>query len=64
MSNEKPEDAAILRVISDSVTDHLAWNVNAYGKAWTGEGEDTDFLVAGTLKALREAGYGVVRDEQ
>lgn len=27
------------------VESNLAWNLKAYGKAWTGEGEDTEFIV-------------------
>lgn len=44
------------KAIVDEVEDHLRWNVMAYGKAWTEEGEDTVFIVAKSAeKALAAA---------
>lgn len=68
-SMDGDEEATVLLllrdVIRDSVENKLQWNVNAYGMAWTGEGEDTEFLVydapGSVLEALREAGFEVVR---
>lgn len=68
-SMEGDDEATLLLllrdVIHDSVEDKLQWNVNAYGKAWTGEGEDTEFLVydapGSVLEALHEAGFEVRR---
>lgn len=36
---------AMHRAIVAEVGDRLTWNVKAYGKAWTGEDEDTEFVV-------------------
>jgi hypothetical protein len=48
---------AIIAILGDN----LDWNVSAYGKAWTGEDEDTEFLVHGApaavLDALKAGGY-------
>jgi hypothetical protein len=54
-----PSEAAV-RVARDEIVaevqDHLAFNVAAYGKAWTGESEDTSFVVAKSAdKALAAA---------
>lgn len=42
---------AILR----EVDDHLRFNVAAYGKAWTGEGEDTQFIIGRSGELAAEA---------
>lgn len=64
---EVPEEAfsAMYEAIVKSVDGHLEWNVKAYGKAWTGEGEDTEFLCSGAAEcataALYDLGYRVAR---
>jgi hypothetical protein len=40
--------------IAKSVGDRLAHNVVAYGKAWNGDADDTEFLCMGTGKVARD----------
>ena len=35
------------------VNDRIQWNIDAYGKAWTGEDEDTRFIVGPLLDEIR-----------
>lgn len=57
--------AVITEAAVETVGDHLRWNEAAYGKAWTGEDEDTRFLcydVADKVTAaLDAAGFQIVR---
>lgn len=52
-------------VLVELVGSNLAFNVAAYGKAWTGEGEDTEFLVgSAVLPALQAAINAVTNQEE
>lgn len=59
MSVPKITDAAVAaarEAIIEEIDDHLSWNVRAYGKAWTGERDETGFIVGEAAeKALRAA---------
>lgn len=66
--SREPEATAaslIKDVVFSCVEDKLDWNVRAYGKAWTGEGEDTEFIVGGVgeraIERLRECGLEIGR---
>lgn len=69
LSMEGDEEATVLLLLRDVVIaeleDRLDFNVRAYGKAWTGEGEDTNFLVdaipGAIIERLRETGHEVVQ---
>lgn len=41
------------------VDNHLAFNVSAYGKAWTGEREDSSFVVANSANRALAAAYAL-----
>lgn len=57
---EVPEHifAAMNEAIVKSVQSHLDFNVAAYGKAWTEEGEDTEFICSGAAECAAAALYG------
>jgi hypothetical protein len=50
-------EEVIRAAAAQAVGENLDWNVRAYGKAWTGEGEDTDFIVGDVPKAIVNALY-------
>jgi len=40
------------------VSDRIQWNIDAYGKAWTGEDDDTRFIVGPLLDEIRRLRLG------
>lgn len=46
---------AAAKAIVAVVDDKLQWNVTVYGKAWTGEMDDTEFLCGGAAEAVLAA---------
>lgn len=51
--------AEILKVVDEN----LDWNLRAYGKAWTGEGEDTEFIVGDSADRALAAAYPAILEE-
>ncbi len=51
-------EAARERIVA-VVDDHLAFNVSAYGTAWTGEREDASFIVANAADKALTAAYAI-----
>ena len=48
------------KAIFTVVDGNLAWNLKAYGKAWTGEGEDTAFVISDAPRRALEAAYPAI----
>jgi hypothetical protein len=58
--------AGLIKNVTESVVgDRLSFNVRAYGKAWTGEDADTEFVCQGigeaVIERLRECGLEIRR---
>ena len=47
------DDAAAVDALVREVSSRLQWNLDAYGKVWTGEDEDTRFIVGPLLDEIR-----------
>jgi hypothetical protein len=65
MTARATAEKAVTDAVVKQVDDNLRWNVSAYGKAWTGEGEDSAFIAgvsigADVITALEDEGFRVV----